>query len=111
MPKRVELTEDLLKEVMYLRAVMDEANPSWYSLSAPGPLLLAVQVDDLTIAVARKLGIRTSAQGLLLPFRGPGSSDAIKAQLAMLKEELARVRAAIGKDDAAKAKNAAAKSA
>ncbi len=94
--KRVELSEDLLKEVMFLKAVMDEAKPSWYSISAPGPLVLAVQVDEVTIAVARRIGICTSAGGLVFPFRGTGSAAAIKAQLAMLKEELARVKLAIG---------------
>ncbi len=102
MGNRIEITEDLLKEIAFLKAVAEKATAGktdgakGFALTAPGPFVLAFPVEAHQRAVARRVGIRTTDQGLVFPFRDVPEAKAVAAQLAMLQEELARIGLAAG---------------
>ncbi len=106
MGNRIEITEDLLKEIAFLKAVAEKATAGrtdgekGFALTVPGPFALAFPVEAHQRAVARKIGIRTTNQGLVFPFRNVSEAKAVAAQLAMLQEELARIGLAAGWDKA-----------
>ncbi len=102
MGNRIEITEDLLKEIAFLKAVAEKATAGrpdrcmGFALTAQGPFVLAFPAETHQQVVARKIGIRTTDQGLVFPFRNVSEAKAVAAQLAMLQEELARIGLAAG---------------
>ena len=102
MGKRVRLTDDLLKEIAFLKTVAAQATKGrpdgkpGFALTAPGAFTLAFPAEPHVRVVARKLGIRVIDKGIVFAFRDASEAKAVAAQLAMLHEELARVGKAAG---------------
>ncbi len=102
MGDRIHITDDLLKELAFLKAVAEKATAGrpdgkpGFALTAPGPFVLAFPMEPHQLVVARRIGIRVTDQGMLFPVWDVADAKAAAAQLAILQEELARVGAAAG---------------
>ena len=99
MGNRVPLSDDLLKEIAFLKAVAakaTEGSRTGFAMTAPGRICLAIPVEPPVVAVARKVGIHVAKQGLLFFFGNAPEAKAAAAQLAMLHNELRKVGKAAG---------------
>ncbi len=102
MGDRIHITDDLLRELVFLKAVAEKATAGrpdgkpGFALTAPGPFVLAFPMEPHQLVVARRIGIHVTDEGMLFPFWDVADAKAVAAQLAILQEELARIGIAAG---------------